>query len=80
MKRNGKSKPNLTLKALRVNKGLSRDDLARLAGASYPTIRMAEDLGHQPGPRIAFAIAEVLGVSVLDIWPIPGFDRSAVAA
>lgn len=76
MKRN--RKPNLTLKALRVNKGLSRDDLARLAGVSYPTIRLAEECGHQPGPRIAFAIADVLGVAVLDIWPIAGHDRTKV--
>lgn len=78
MKRN--RKPNLTLKALRINRGLSREELAHLSGVSYPTIRLAEETGHEPGPRIAFAIAEVLGVTVLDIWPIPGLDREKVPA
>lgn len=68
-------KPNLTLIGLRLNKGLSPNDLARLTGVSAATIRLAEK-GHTPGPRIMFELADFLGVSVLDIWPIPGFDRT----
>jgi transcriptional regulator with XRE-family HTH domain len=69
-------KPNLTLKALRLNRGLSVNDLAYLAGVSAPTIRLTE-AGHIPGPRIQFALAEFFGVAVLHIWPLPGHVSQA---
>jgi transcriptional regulator with XRE-family HTH domain len=65
-------KPNLTLMGLRLNRGLSINDLARLTGVSAPTIRLTED-GHVPGPRIQFALADFFGVEVLHVWPLPGY-------
>lgn len=60
---------NLKLQALRINAGLSRDDLARRTGVSRESIRLAE-LGFVPGPRIQFAIADAFDLRPLDIWPI----------
>lgn len=71
-------KPNLVLMGLRLNRGLSVNDLSRLTGVSAPTIRMTE-AGHVPGPRIQFALAEFFEVEVLHIWPLPG-QRSRVGA
>jgi DNA-binding XRE family transcriptional regulator len=45
---------NKRLQALRINEGLTRDDLARRTGVSRESIRLAE-LGFVPGPRIQFA-------------------------
>lgn len=70
-------RPNLTLIGLRLNHGLSPRDLAHLTGVSASTIRLAEK-GHIPGPRVMFALAEFLGVEVLDIWPLPGRTRARV--
>lgn len=72
-------KPNLVLTGLRVNRGLSPNDLSRFTGVSAGTIRLAEK-GHTPGPRIQFELAEFFGVAVLDIWPIPGLECTAVPA
>lgn len=69
-------RPNQTLTGLRVNRGLSPNDLARLTGVSAPSIRFAEK-GHEPGPRIKFAIADFFGVEVLDIWPLEGMRSKA---
>lgn len=71
-------KPNHQLMGLRLNRGLSPNELARLTGVSAPTIRLAE-AGHIPQPRIQFALAEFFGVEVVDIWPLPG-HRVAVPA
>jgi DNA-binding XRE family transcriptional regulator len=72
----GNRKPNLKLKGLRVNRGLSPDELARLTGLTGPTIRLAEK-GHVPLPRTQYAIAEFFEMAPLDIWPI---ERQAVFA
>jgi transcriptional regulator with XRE-family HTH domain len=56
--------------ALRVNAGLSREDLERKTGVSRETIRLAE-LGLVPStPRVQFAIASSFGKLPLDLWPI----------
>lgn len=65
----GNRKPNLQLKGLRVNRGLSPEDLARLTGLTGPTVRLAE-AGHLPLPRTQFAIAEFFDLAPLDLWPI----------
>jgi DNA-binding XRE family transcriptional regulator len=62
-------RPNLKLKALRINKGMGREDLARVTGVSIESIRLAE-IGFVPGIKIQDAIARALGASILDIWPI----------
>jgi DNA-binding XRE family transcriptional regulator len=72
---NQNRKPNRNLQALRLNRGLSPNDLARETGISAPTIRLAEK-GHTPSPRVAFALADFFGLHVTDIWPIPGQPRN----
>jgi DNA-binding XRE family transcriptional regulator len=67
---------NKRLQALRINEGLSRDDLARRTGVSRESIRLAEH-GFTPGPRIQFAIADAFKLRPLDIWPL---ERQRAAA
>lgn len=62
-------RPNLELIKLRINAGLSPNDLARIAGTTGNTVRLAEK-GYVPGPRIQFAIASALYVKPLDIWQL----------
>lgn len=71
--------PNRKLQALRINRGLSPNELAYLASTTGKTIRLVE-AGHVPGPRIQFAIAEVFGLLPLDIWPLHENDRRLVPA
>lgn len=54
---------------LRVNEGLSREQLALRAGVSRETVRMAEH-GFLPTPRIQYAIAKALGSEPLILWPL----------
>lgn len=61
--------PNRKLQELRINAGLSPNDLAAKCRVSANTVRLAER-GYTPGPRIQFAIANSLGVQPLDIWPL----------
>ena len=65
----GRRRPNRRLQELRINAGLSPNDLARRTHVGAATIRMAE-AGHTPGPRIQFALAEHFGLEPLDIWPL----------
>lgn len=76
MARTAQRKHNRELVALRINAGLSRDDLARRTGVSRESIRLAER-GFTPGPRIQFAIAAAFGRLPLDIWP---FEHQRAAA
>ena len=55
---------------LRINQGLSPNDLGRLARVSGKTIRAAEAGELLPMPRTQFAIAEVFGCKPTDIWPL----------
>lgn len=71
-----KRSQNLQLQALRINAGLSRDDLARRTGVSRESIRLAE-LGYIPGPRIQFALSAAFDLRPLDIWPL---ERQRTAA
>lgn len=64
-------RPNRRLQELRINQGLSPNDLAYRAGVSGNTIRLAE-AGFVPGPRIQFAIARVFELLPLDVWPMEG--------
>lgn len=57
------------MRELRLNEGLSANDLAYRAQVSGSTIRSAE-LGFTPSPRVQFAIAAVFGLRPLDIWPL----------
>jgi DNA-binding XRE family transcriptional regulator len=70
--------PHLKLKELRVNAGMSPNDLAFRVGVSGKTIRMAE-AGWIPSPRTQFQIAAAFGLLPLDLWPFER-DRQRVAA
>jgi len=68
--------PNRELIALRINAGLSPNDLALRAGISGNTVRAAER-GLYVSPRSQYAIARALDVLPLAIFP---FERQRVAA
>lgn len=67
--RQARRRTHQRLVALRVNEGLSREQLAYRANVGRETVRLAEG-GFVPGPRVQFAIAEVFGLKPLDLWPI----------
>lgn len=64
-------RPHRALQALRLNEGLSPNDLAYRAGVSGNTVRLAE-AGFRPSPRVQFAIARVFELRPLDLWPLEG--------
>ena len=68
--------PNRQLQGLRINQGLSPNELACRAGISGKAVRMAE-AGFPPTPRVQFAIAGVFDLQPLDLWPL---ERQRVAA
>ena len=68
-KRKRRREQNVRLRGLRINAGLSPNDLGRRIGVSGQTIRMAE-AGFVPGPRIQFAIAQEFDLLPLDIWSL----------
>lgn len=70
--------PHLKLKELRVNAGMSPNDLAYRVGVSGKTIRLAEQ-GWIPSPRVQFQVASAFGLLPLDLWPFER-DRQRVAA
>ncbi len=55
--------------SLRIDRGMSREQVAYRAGVSRETVRLAE-AGFLPTPRVQFAIAKAFGVTCLDLWPI----------
>jgi transcriptional regulator with XRE-family HTH domain len=57
-------------RALRLQAGVSVEELATAAGVSPSTVRSAES-GSQPGPRVATALARALGVPLDELAP-PG--------
>ena len=61
--------PNRRLQELRINAGLSPNDLGYRAGISGKQVRLIES-GVLPHPRTQFAIARVFDLLPLDIWPI----------
>lgn len=65
----GARRPNRKLTELRLNAGMSPNELGYRAGVSGKTIRMAER-GHRPLPRTQFAIADVFDLLPLDLWPL----------
>lgn len=64
-----RKQPHLKLIALRVNEGLSREQLAYRVGVSRETVRLAE-FGFLPTPRVQFALADAFSLRPLDLWPI----------
>lgn len=73
--------PNRKLQELRLNAGLSPNDLGYRAGISGKSVRQIE-AGVIPHPRIQFAIAQVFDLLPLDIWSLEtqrdGYRKAAV--
>lgn len=65
------SRPNRALIEMRLNAGMTPNDLARRAHVSGNTVRAAER-GLYIDPRSQFAIASALSVRPLDVFP---FER-----
>ncbi len=64
------------LRVLRLNAGLSQEDLARAAGVSEGTIKRLEaGKGKQPYPSTRRRIAAALGVPIAEIDELKG-DRN----
>lgn len=61
--------PNRRLMELRINEGLSPNDLGLRAGVDGKTVRLAE-AGYLPTPRVQLAIASVFDLQPTDIWPL----------
>ncbi len=68
----------LKLRMLRIDRGLSRDALAREADVSHPTIKRLEE-GELPSERIALKIANYFGTTPLDMWPELANDDKVAA-
>lgn len=74
----GSRQIHLRLRELRIQAGMSPNDLAYRARVSGKTIRMAE-AGFIPSPRTQFAIAAVFDLSPLDLWPLHRDQQRVVA-
>lgn len=57
------------LRELRINKGLSPEQLGNRVGVSGRTIRRVEAGGMQPTVRTMFLIAQAFDAEVVDLWP-----------
>lgn len=57
------------LKVLRLNKGLSPEQLGQRVGVSGMTIRRIEG-GKHPTARTMFLIAQEFDQEVIDLWPV----------
>ncbi len=70
MPRNGASEPSLfnRLAVLRVERGLSRQDLAEAVGVNYQTIGYLERGEYNPSLALAFQLAEYFGLPVEAIF------------
>ena len=57
------------LRELRVNRGLSPEQLGEIVGVSGRTVRRIEG-GNRPTPAIALKIAQHFEVEPTDLWPL----------
>lgn len=60
----------ISLKAERINRGLSVNDAAEGMGVDRQALLRAEAGGPMPVPRNAFKIASFYGYKVTEIWPL----------
>ena len=78
MRRNRKQ-PNRKLIEMRLNRGLTPNQVAYMTGLTGPTVRLAES-GHIPTPRVQFALAGFYELEkVTEIWPIESQREMAAA-
>ena len=68
--RQSRLRPHTQLIELRINAGLTRDDLAIKAGVGRETLRLVERTSFVPTERVQFAIAQVFELRPLDLWPL----------
>ena len=61
-------KRNLRMKAARQDKGLSQEELARLAGVSRQTINMIERGDFNPSLHLCLAICRILGRTLDELF------------
>ncbi len=66
------------MKQLRVDRGLSPEQLGYLAGVSGHTIRRIEATGAIPTPRVQFCLGTQLGHLPSEIWRLPGVGSPAM--
>lgn len=59
----------LDLKAERLNRGLSLDQLSGEVGVAKSTLARMES-GVTPRPEVRLKVAEFYGTGVTDIWPL----------
>jgi transcriptional regulator with XRE-family HTH domain len=64
------------LREARVNRGLSRRELAQAAGVGRETIRRLE-LGHRVHPASAKKVADLFNVQATDLLPTDPEPRAA---
>lgn len=72
-----RSLPNRKLQQLRIDRGMSPNDLGYVSGVSGKTIRYVE-AGHVPSPRVQFAIAQTFDLLPSDLWPLHTTARDRV--
>ncbi|MCI5481123.1 MAG: helix-turn-helix transcriptional regulator [Lachnospiraceae bacterium] len=61
-------KRNLRMKAARQDKGLSQEELARLAGVSRQTINMIERGDFNPSLHLCLGICRILGRTLDELF------------
>jgi len=65
------------LKSLRVDRGLSPEQLGQLAGVSGHTIRRIEQRGVVPTPRVQYLLAGHFGLRPTELWALDGKRAAA---
>lgn len=68
--RQSRLRKNMRLIELRLNAGMSREDLALAANVSRETIRLLETTDYVPHIGTQLRVAKVFGLGPLDLWPL----------
>jgi transcriptional regulator with XRE-family HTH domain len=69
----------MDLRAERLNRGLTLEEMAERVGVTRRVLQAAEG-GQQPRPGNALKIADFLGCQVTDVWPIEPESTAGAAA